>query len=149
MAAPKLHQGVLVRQVINVDEERQVRLEFIPDDTSQNNISATRRWDDGEKRSWRYLLGNPRGVDIDTGILVVRFNKDNQSGVAVFMPGKSPSRTIRKIFHQRGSGGEGPWASLRQFNECFNSRRNAVRPPEQFDFWGAVSACAPLLRQEE
>ena len=146
MAAPKLHQGVLIRQVIQVGDQRQVRLEFIPDDTTQTNIPAIRPWKDSEKRSWRALLGNPPGVNIDTGLLVVRFNKDNQSGVALFLPGKSSSRTIRKMFGQ--AGGEGPVASLDQFNDCFRSKRNAVSA-DQFDFWGAVSACAPLLRQEE
>jgi hypothetical protein len=145
MDAPKLHQGVLIRQVIQVGREGQVRLEFIPDDTSQDNISTIRPWDDGEKRSLKYLLGRTR-VDIDTGILVVRFNKDSQSGVAMFMPGKSTSRTIRKVFRQLGTPGEGPVATLDQFYRCFNDKRNAVRA-DQFDFWAAVSACTPLLRQ--
>lgn len=146
MSVAKLHQGVLIRQVLS--RKRKVRLTFVPDDPSRatDSDSVNRINDDGEKRSWSHLLGDPKGVDIDTGITVLRFNTDNESGIAFFMPGKSTLPTIRKLFHQTGTPGGGPVASLAQFNQCLADRRNAVSAAE-FNFWGAVSGCAPLLRQ--
>ena len=144
MAVPQLYQGVLIRQVLS--RKRKVRLEFIPDDTSKSPESAIRLYDDGEKRAWSYLLGNPRGIDIDSGITVLRFNRDNESGVALFMPESSTSPTITKMFRQRGTPGEGPVATLDQFNDCMAGKRSAVAP-SQFNFWAAFSECAPLLRR--
>lgn len=148
MAIAKLHQGVLIRQVLK--GKKKVRLAFVPDDTSKPTEEVIRINDDGEKRSWKHLLGGPQDLDIDTGILALRFNTDNMSGIAFFMPAKTKSATITNVFHQTGTPGEGPTAGLHKFNDCVVEKRNtatAIHIP--FDLWGAVSECAPLLRQPE
>jgi hypothetical protein len=144
MAIAELHQGVLVRQILS--GKRKVRIAFVPDDTSQSPKSMVRINDDGEKRSWTKLLGNPAGLDIDTGITILRFNTDNLSGYAFFMPGKSKLETICNAFQQTNAGGSGTAAGLTEFNACLDGKRNAATAANaQFDFLGSVSECVNQL----
>lgn len=144
MEHDKLHQGVLVRQVLS--GKRKVRISFIPDDTDKKPETSIRKYDDGEKNSWAKLLGNAPAVDIDKGILLVRFNKGNMSGQAVFLPAKAKDAVIANLFHDSLGGGGGTPAGLVEFNNCVEAKKtNAANLNIPFDGLKAVSECINQL----
>lgn len=150
MATAKLHRGTFTRQVLSGKQE--VRIAFIPDDTSQGIESVVRDNDDGEKKWWRLLLGNPRGINIDTGTVVVRFGKDNMSGSAFFMPEKAETPTISKQFGHTEMPGiiSLPIVGMTQFNACVDSKKKAAQQNHQpFDVLSVTWDCGPLLLKPE
>lgn len=144
MEHEKLHQGVLVRQVLS--GKKKVRISFIPDDTAKNPEASMRMYDDGEKNSWAKLLGNVQGVDIDKGIILIRFNKGNLSGLAIFLPAKTKDTVIDNLFHDSLGGGGGSPAGLVEFNDCIKSKKaNAANSNIPFNVLNAISECMNQL----
>jgi hypothetical protein len=96
MAENKLHTGVWVRQTLR--GKREVRISFIPDDFASPPQYTIRPFDEGEKSTWVELLGDPKGVDIDAGITMLRFNQEGTLCNATWLPNKN-SATKKEIFH--------------------------------------------------
>jgi hypothetical protein len=150
MATAKLHKGTFTRQALS--GRQSFRITFIPDDTSQGIESVVRQKDDGEKKWWRLLLGNPHGINIDTGIVVVRFGKDNMSGSAFFMPEQAEKPTISKQFGHAEIPGilSIPTVGMTKFNACVDSKKRAAQQNHQpFDVLSVTWDCGPLLLEPE
>jgi hypothetical protein len=78
--------GTLVRQVLpdpSDNTKLKVRVTFVPDDSEQVATVDIKDPDIGNKSKWAELLSDP-GVDIDSGITLLRFNA--AGGVATWLP---------------------------------------------------------------
>lgn len=124
MSIEKLHEGILMRQVLK--GKRKVRVAFLPDNPELEPQITIRPNDIGEKITWRTLLEKdhplPMDTDIDTGITFLRFNEDMTSGTATFLPAKGKQQVIVNQFLKTGSGTGIPDSSPEDFTECVEDK---------------------------
>lgn len=106
MAKSKLHTGVWVRQILK--GKRKVRISFIPDDFDTPSQHTIRKLDAGEKSTWIELLGDPDDIDIDTGITILRFNKQSTKCNATWMPNDPKQKEIFNVYEKPESGSGNP-----------------------------------------
>ena len=141
MADIQLFKGTWTRQVLK--GKRKVRITYIPDDVTQQSLSEKISIEDDSKTAWKKLLGIGNAVDIDLGIIVVRFNKDNKSGTATFLPNQSSQNVIVKTFQQSDPVGGFPGVGMAQFIDCIQGKRNMLG--NDFNYPRAFSECLPQL----
>lgn len=141
MADIKLFEGTWTRQVLK--GKRTVRVTYIPDDVTQQSLFEKIRIGDDSKVAWKKLLGIGNAVDIDLGIIVVRFNTDNKSGTATFLPNQSSQDVIAKTFQQSDPVGGFPGVGMAQFIDCIQGKRNMLG--NDFNYPLAFSECLPQL----
>jgi len=95
-------QGVLVRHAFSepgANQQKKVRLSFVPDDMTQNPSSHTFAANPGEPTKWLELLGDPVGLDIDTGIIILRMTETG--GLIAWLPENTTQEPIyRQVKHK-------------------------------------------------
>lgn len=144
MPTEKLYKGTLMRQILK--GKKKVRIVFLPDNPEVEPQITVRANDIGEKVSWKLLLEKghplPAEIDIDTGIIFLRFNKDMTSGTATFLPADKNQLVIINPFLQAGSGTGIPDSSPEDFANCVDNKTdNGVNLAE------AIAVCLPRLAQ--
>jgi len=97
-------QGVLVRHAFSepgVNPQKKVRLSFIPDDMAQNPSSHTFAANPAEPTKWLELLGDPVGLDIDTGIIILRMTE--MGGLIAWLPENTTQEPIYRQVKQKSA----------------------------------------------
>ena len=137
------HEGLLVRQVLK--GKKKARIIFIPADTNQPAESTYLKIADDSPSAWRKLLGNPPDLDIDQGIILVRFNQNGNSGIARFLPNQ---QTQAEIVHPFQQAKPDPHAApepvgSEDFLKCIDGKRIALGA--NFNSALAAAECLPQL----
>ena len=123
MAKNELYTGVWVRQVLK--GKQKVRISFIPDDFASPSQYTIRKLDEGEKSTWVELLGDPEDIDIDTGITLLRFNKENTQCNATWLPNSSkPNKEIFNKFQRAEDPGGGFDSGGVEYRACMADNAN-------------------------
>lgn len=135
-----LHDGIWTRQVLKY--KRKVRVTFIPDDPARLPESAQVSIGDDSKTAWKRLLGDPAD-DIDLGTVIVRFNQDNESGRAIFLPNRSKQSEINHAFQSKDPVTNIPIVGTGEFFVCINGKRNILGV--NFNYPLAFAECLPQL----
>jgi hypothetical protein len=141
MATVKLYEGVWVRQVLK--GKRTVRVVYVPDDVTQQPQFTKLSIDDDSKSAWKKLLGVGNSVDINLGIILVRFNNDNKGGTATFLPNQSAEDVIVKSFQQSDPQNDFPGVGMAEFLGCIQGKRDALGAA--FDYPRAFAECLSQL----
>jgi hypothetical protein len=135
-----LHDGTWTRQVLKY--KRKVRVTFVPDDSTRKPESVQISIDDDSKTAWKRLLGDPAD-DIDLGLVIVRFNEDDKSGMAIFLPDRSKQPEIVHVFQQMDPLTNLPVAGTGEFFNCISGKRNVLGV--NFNYPLAFAECLPQL----
>lgn len=117
--APK---GVFLRQVFEVpggNPTKKIRTSYIPDDLVQDTSTQVAESDPGELAKWKELLGDPQGIDIDTGDIVMRL--DNEGGTVTWLPEDTNQEPIIRRFKQKTPDEPGG-ATIGDFIVCWISK---------------------------
>lgn len=136
-----LHDGTWTRQVLK--GRRRVRVAFIPDDTAATLQSTNIKIDEDDKMAWENLLGGDPGIDINLGLIMVRFNPDGKSGIATFLSNLPSQPEIVSAFQQSEPDPGGPDAGPGDFIGCLNGKKTILGI--NFNFPRAFSECLSQL----
>jgi hypothetical protein len=144
MPNKQLQNGVLLRQVLK--GKRKVRISFIPDDVTHPTESTLIRLMDDTKSTWTKLLGNPpASLDINQGIILLRFNENGNGGIAKFYPNQSAQEEITHPFIQQDPvplPPPGPIGS-EDYLKCMENKRELLGA--DFNYAVAAAQCLPQL----
>jgi len=142
MADLNLHEGIWTRQVLK--GKRKVRVAFIPDNTTEALQSTNIKIGEDSKITWESLLGDSLdSVDINLGILTVRFNPDGRSGTAIFLSRLPSQPEIVHAFRQSEPDPNGPVAGPGDFISCINGKKTILGI--KFNLPRAFTDCLPQL----
>ncbi len=98
---------------------------------------------DEDKSAWKKILGNPAGLDIDQGLIVVRFNPNGYSGTAKFLPNSAAQTEITNPFQQEVPVSGIPTVGGPEFLTCIDGKRAALGT--KFSYALAAAQCLPQL----
>lgn len=136
-----MQQGLLIRQVLK--GKKKVRLTFIPTDISCPVDTALVKIAEDVKGAWKKILGNPADLDIDQGLIMVRFNPNGYSGTAQFFPNRSTQNVITNPFQQEIPDSGVPTVGGPEFLACIDGKRSALG--SNFNYAVAAAQCLPQL----
>lgn len=136
----KLNEGVWTRQVLK--GKKKERVTFIPDKTTEPVQTTIAKITADSKSAWGNLLGGDPNLDINTGIIIVRFNPDGKSGTAIFLSQLTSQPEIVHAF-QQSTPTPGMLGDPGDFVSCLNGKQTILGP--NFNFPLAFTECLPNL----
>jgi len=141
MSDLKLHEGIWTRQLLK--GKKLVRVAFIPDKLTDPLQSTKIKNDENSKIAWQKLLGDNLDFDINLGVLIVRFNPDGKSGIALFLSQLTDQPEIVNTFQQSEQDFNGPVGGSGEFISCINNKKNLLG--FNFNLPLAFNECLPQL----
>lgn len=135
-----VQEGLLIRQVLK--GKRKVRLTFVPTDVTCPVDTAYMKIADEDQSAWKKILGKPRGLDINQGIIVVQFHANGNSGTAKFLPNAASQAEITHPFQQEAPDA-GAGVGSQDYLGCIDGKKTALAA--NFNYALAAAECLPQL----
>jgi hypothetical protein len=135
MSKKALPAGTWVRQVLN---ENQVRIFFIP--TWRKKKIQFFLYDNGDikkNEGWRYIFKDHPEVEIDRGVVTMRFDADIKNAHVTWFP-DDPEKELVEIMHPIPQSGAGITQGVVSYLACL-STVGLANPAV------AIALCSPAL----